>query len=99
MTREVAIWSYFSKPTDLASEMQHWQEFISGEGYAVDLRDSVTGELVTIRFVEEWEDCYVIISSPSLNELFDRVVGKVIYALAANSDYLHVKRERVSSNS
>lgn len=88
---EVIIWSYFSQPTDLASEMQNWKEFVNGEGYSVDLKSDVSGEEVTVRLIEEWEDSYVLISSPASNELFDRVVGRVIWALSKQTDFLKVR--------
>jgi hypothetical protein len=94
MKEEVIIWSYFSLPTDLASEMRDWKEFIDGEAYSVDLKNSVTGETVTVRLVEEWEDCYVQINSANPNELFDRVVGRVICALSKHTDYLKVRTSR-----
>lgn len=89
--KEVLIWSYFSSPTNLAGEVCDWQEFVSGQEYSVDLKSITTGEKVSVRLVEEWEDSYVLVSSPNSGELFDRVVGRVIFALSENTDYLQVR--------
>lgn len=91
---EVLIWSYFSIPTDLANEMRSWNEFASGEDYSVDLHSGVTGETVTVRLVEEWEDTYVLVNSSSEGELFDRVIGRVIYALSKNTDNLMIRSSK-----
>lgn len=72
--------------------MSDWPEFVSGEGYSVDLRDISTDGVVTVRLVEKNENCYVLIVSPVLNKLFDKVAGRVIYALAANSGHVMVTR-------
>jgi hypothetical protein len=91
MTNQIKIVSYFSIPTDLANEMRDWKEFISGEGYTVDLKQAETGELITIRYVENEEELdYVIVDSNSPSELFDRVVGRVIRALSMHSDNLMI---------
>ena len=91
MTNQIKIVSYFSEPTDLAGELRNWKEFVSGAGYTVMLTNSDTGEIVTIRYVEsENEPDYVEINSNSGNELFDRAAGRVIRALAMNSDNLMV---------
>ena len=91
MGKEVIIWSYFSLPTDLASEMRDWAEFVSGKGYSVDLKSRKSGESVTVRLYEGWDDAYVMVNSPNAGELFDRVVGRVIYALSAHTDYLQIR--------
>ena len=90
MTQQLSIRSYFSLPTDLAGEMRDWPEFVSGEGYSVNLQDTVTSEAVSVRFVAAGEDCYVAISSSLPGQLFDRVVGRVVCALSAHSDNLMV---------
>jgi hypothetical protein len=92
MTRHITILSYFSLPTDLAGEMSDWPEFVSGEGYAVNLKDTVTGALVTVKLIEEDGQAYVVVDAPVPSSLFDRVIGRVIYALAADSDNLMVDR-------
>lgn len=93
MTNQIKIVSYFSIPTDLANEMQNWKEFISGKGYTVDLKQDETGEIVTVRYVEKDDDLdYVVVESNFPNELFDRVVGRVIRALSMHSDNLMVYR-------
>ena len=90
MSQQINIQSYFSIETDLAGEMRHWQEFVEGEGYSVDLIDSKTNQLVSVRYAEEGEDRYVIVTSALPSELLDKVIGKVIIALSKNSDYLMV---------
>jgi hypothetical protein len=93
MKREVHIRSYFSLPTDLAGEMRDWPEFVSGEAYSVDLKSRDTDEGVEVRFVEQDEDgSYVSVISAAAGALFDRVLGRVIYALSCHSDSLMVDR-------
>jgi hypothetical protein len=93
MRREIHIRSYFSVPTDLAAEMRDWPEFTSGEGYSVELRSVETGETVTVRFVEKDDDGpHVTVGSEDAGPLFDRVLGRVIYALSQHSDDLMVDR-------
>ena len=86
--------SYFSLETDLASEMSAWPEFFEGIEYSVDLRDSVTGEQVSIRFIDPKtdDDPHVQIRSNMYGVLFDRVVGRTVYAMSAHSDNLMVGR-------
>ena len=90
MKRETHIMSYFSLPTDLAGEMRDWPEFVSGQEYSVDLKSS--GETVSVRYVQDEEERYVAVSGDGAGTLFDRVLGRVIYALAAHSDNLMVDR-------
>ena len=82
----IRIESYFSLPTDLAQEMQDWPEFVQGQNHSVDLRDGVTGDVVSVRYVEAGEDCYVTVEAGKSGALFDRVVGRVVCALSTNSD-------------
>lgn len=90
IAKEVILRSYFSLPTDLAGEMRRWKEFVSGKDYSVDLMNSETGETVAVRFVEKDEDCYVIIKCSNPDELFDRVIGRAVRALAMHSDNLMI---------
>lgn len=92
MTREVHIISYFSLPTDLAAAMRDWPEFITGQGYSVELACPASGEAIRVRLVEEREECYVSVSSVGDSFLFEKVLGRVVYALAAHSDHLLVDR-------
>ena len=89
---QIRIQSYFSLPTDLAEEMQDWPEFVAGQSYSVDLTDRATSEAVFARYVETAEDRYVTVESSSSGRLFDRVVGRVVTALAANSDHLLISK-------
>ncbi len=93
MKREIHIRSYFSLPTDLAGEMRDWPEFATGEGYSVELKSADTGEAVAVKFVEKDEDGpHVVVGSENAGPLFDRVLGRVIYALSQHSDDLMVDR-------
>lgn len=88
--REVHIVSYFSLPTDLAASMRDWPEYRGGEEYSVDLA-SLDGEIVTVR-KEKGDDTYVAVVGTGQGHLFDRVLGRVTHALAADSDNLMVYR-------
>lgn len=92
MARETHIISYFSLPTDLAAEMRGWPEFVSGQDYSVDLSSAESGETVSVRYVADGEDCYVAVRGDGTGTLYDRVLGRVIYALASHSDNLMVDR-------
>ena len=83
MKREIHVLSYFSLDADLAGEMREWPEFVSGSGYAVDLTCPSTGEKVAVRFVADadGEPMHVAVSTPVAGALFDRVLGRVVYAL------------------
>jgi len=91
---EVHIQSYFSIETDLAAEMRSWPEFKSGAGYAVDLASTDQTEAVWVALVERTVDegPYVRITASAPGALFDRVLGRVTYALAAHSDNLMIHR-------
>lgn len=88
--KRIKILSYFSLSTDLAEQMRGWAEFVAGDGYSVDLKDTASGEAVTVRYVEADEDPYVLVETSNAGELFDRVLGRVVSALAAHSDHLLV---------
>jgi hypothetical protein len=91
---EVHIMSYFSIETDLANEMRSWPEFSSGSGYVVELATSDRAEVVSVALVERHADesAYVRVTGNSAGPLFDRVLGRVTYALSAHSDNLMVDR-------
>lgn len=86
--------SYFSLETDLANEMRSWPEFRSGSGYDVQLATSDQAEVVSVSLVERNADesAYVRIAGTAGGPLFDRVLGRVTYALATDSDNLIVDR-------
>ncbi len=92
MKRETHIISYFSLPTDLAGEMRDWPEFVSGQEYSVELKSPDSSETVSVRYVEDGEEHYVSVSGDGAGTLFDRVLGRVIYVLAAHSDNLMIDR-------
>ena len=89
-SREIQILSYFSLPTDLAAEMLDWPESISGSEYDADLQSAE--ESVSVRFKKgnEDEQPYVVVRGQGLSLLFDKVLGRVVYALAAHSDNLMI---------
>lgn len=91
---EVHIVSYFSLPTDLASAMRDWPEFVEGEDYSVRLRSSENEESVEVAYVDRDGDeaSYVYVRSTAGKELFERTLGVVTYALAAHSDNLMIYR-------
>ncbi|PYS99777.1 MAG: hypothetical protein DMF63_09745 [Acidobacteria bacterium] len=94
--------SYFSIETDLAGEMRSWPEFVDGFEYSVDLKDSATGEEVTVRFIEPKTDDdspHVQIRSNQYGTLFDRVVGRTVFAMSAHTDDLMLMRWPDSKNS
>jgi len=66
--------------------MRDWPEFVQGQNYSVDLRDVATGDVVSVRYVEADDDCYVTVEAGRSGALFDRVVGRVVCALSMNSD-------------
>lgn len=93
MRREIHIRSYFSQPTDLAKEMGAWPEFVSGEGYSVELKHAATDEKVTVRLSKGEEDVrFVAVAADNAGPLFDRVLGRVLYALSEHSDDLMVDK-------
>jgi len=84
VNRKISIESYFSLPTDLSAELQSFPEFIDGVGYDVDLRTEDRKEEVTVRFVEGEHASHVLVRGSGDGFLFDRVVGRVIWALSAH---------------
>ena len=92
MKQEIIIWSLLRKPVDLAAELRDWPEFVEGESYSVDFEDKKTDEIVTVRYIEDWDGDYLSIESTAPGTLFDRVVGRVIRVLSMQSGYLKVRR-------
>jgi hypothetical protein len=93
MTREIHIQSYFSLPTDLAGQLGAWPEFVAGEGYTAQLKDAQSGEAVDVALVEGHDERpFVTVKSGNAGPLFDRVLGRVVYALSEHSDDLIVDR-------
>ena len=93
MRRETHIVSYFSLPTDFAGEMRDWAEFVSGQGYSVELQSSNSAETVSVRYVEEEDQWpYAVVRGEGTGTLYDRALGKVAYALADHSDNVMVVR-------
>jgi len=93
MRREIRIRSYFSLPTDLAGEMSDWSEFVSGQDYSAELKSPTTGEIVTVKMEQKDADGpFVTVRADDAGPLFDRVLGRVIYALSEHSDDLTVEK-------
>jgi hypothetical protein len=92
---EVRIDSYFSLPTDLASEMQAWPEFVEGKEYAVTLR-TATEEVSTSLEHDEGQP-YVFVRGTGEGQLFYRALGLTLYALAGHSDDVWPRVTRWSS--
>jgi hypothetical protein len=91
--REIHIQSYFSIETDLAAELSQWKEFVSGAAYDVDLACKISGESVTVRYVEGINElAYVSLMSEGAGALFERTLGAVTYALSKHSDNLMISR-------
>lgn len=91
MKRTIYIDSYFSIPTDLAGEFRSWPEFVSGSGYQVRMRSS-SGESVAIRYLETEDAPRMTVESIGDGELFERVLGRALYALSAHSDTVCIRR-------
>jgi hypothetical protein len=74
--------------------MKDWPEFVGGEDYTADLRDDASDEAVTVKLITaEDENPYVSVSGSGDGVLFDRVLGRVVYALSRHSDDLMVERK------
>ncbi len=98
MNEEIMIVSYFSLPTDLAGEMRGWPEFVGGKDYTVDLRDPSSGEKVMVRFVEPPDDQpHVSVKGTRRSVLFEKVVGRVIWALSKHSDDLMIDSREIEA--
>jgi hypothetical protein len=91
---EVHIISYFSLETDLANEMRSWPEFKSGSGYVVELATPDQCEVVSVKLIgpTDNESACVRVTAIAPGPLFERVLGRVTYALAAHSDNLMIDR-------
>lgn len=91
MKKIVRVDSYFSLPTDLAAEFRSWPEFVSGSGYQVQMESS-SGESVFIRYQETETAQLMTVESAGNGDLFERVLGRALYALSAHSDTVCIHR-------
>ncbi len=93
---EVHIISYLSLETDLAAECARGRSSDPGRGYSVELASTDSRETVFVSLVEgpPRESAYVRAMSSAPGDLFDRVLGRVTYSLAAHSDNLMIDRVR-----
>jgi hypothetical protein len=82
--RAVYIDSYFSLPTDLAAEMREWPEFRSGDGYHTVLQTDT--EVVSTSLEDDDGTPFVLVRGTGDGQLFFRVLGVSLYALAGHSD-------------
>ena len=71
---------------------------MGGTGYDVDLCADNPKEKVSVRFLEGQHAPYVLVRGSGDGPLFERVVGRVIWALSANSDNLQVDRHGEEPN-
>ena len=86
--------SYFSLPTDLASEMLDWPEFVEGKDYDLELQAGAGKVFVRLMEASEDDRAHVIVRGEGSGSLFDKVLGRVVYAMAAHSDDVMVMRCR-----
>ena len=84
--------SYFSLPTDLAAELRPWREFVEGAGYAAELRGSDERVSVSLRPATGEDAAHVLVVGEGRGDLFDRVLGRIVFALSAHSDSVWVSR-------
>jgi len=90
---DMRIYSYFSIPTDIAASLRDWPEFVSGEEYAVELKDPITGEQVTIKPIGVEPDSidYLVVTGNLKGRLYERVVGRAIIELQPHTDNLMIE--------
>lgn len=90
--RAARIDSYFSLPTDLASAMSAWPEFIEGSGYMVRLRSEA--ENISVDYVagDDEDTNHVVVRGVGRGPLFHAVLGCVTYELSGHSDNVSVNR-------
>jgi hypothetical protein len=84
--------SYFSLPTDLATELRSRHEFVEGAGYAAEMKGSHERVSVCHRPAADEDAAYVLVIGEGCGDLFDRVLGRVVFALSAHSDSVWVSR-------
>ena len=90
--RILRVDSYFSLPTDLAAEFRPWREFVDGAGYAAELKGSEERVSVSLRPATDEDSAHVLVAGEGRGDLFDRVLGRVVFALSAHSDSVWVSR-------
>ena len=88
--RDVRIDSYFSLPTDLASELRAWPEFVAGEGYTVELQSP--SERVSVRPEFDEDQMFIRLTGSGTGPLFHRVLGTTVHTLSAHSDSVFITR-------
>jgi hypothetical protein len=93
--REVRIDSYFSLPTDLASALGKWPEFVSGKDYSALLTSEQ--ESVTTSLEYDEDQPFVWVRGDGDGPLFFRVLGVAFWELAGHSDSVWPSITRWSS--
>ncbi len=96
MNYQFQIQTYASLPTDLASELRCWPEFISGDGHSALFRDAQTGEEVSVRLRATSQYFpTVTVEGRSRTPLLDKALGRVIQAAVDHSDTVMVFRRTI----
>lgn len=89
--REVHIASDCSNPPDLAQRLGKRSEFKSGTCYEVDLYNSFTCEHVQVRhLISEHVPTFISVISDQPGNLFNAVLGEIIFLLSQHSNSLTV---------
>lgn len=89
--REVHIVSDCSNPPDLAQHLGKWSEFKSGACCEVDLYNTFTREHVQVRHMNsEHSPTFILVISDQPGNLFNAVLGEIIFLLPQHSNNLTV---------
>jgi len=88
--RDIRIDSYFSLPTDLASELRAWPEFLAGEGYTVELQSP--SERISVQPEFDEGQMFIRLTGTGTGPLFHRVLGATVHSLSAHSDSVFITR-------
>jgi len=93
MTKRIArIDSYFSLPTDLATALSAFPEFVSGEGYCAELHSPDEEVSVSYHPAHDDDAAHVLVAGTGEGLLFFAVLGCTVHALSAHSDNVSVLR-------
>jgi hypothetical protein len=92
MRRVSRVDSYFSLPTDLAVEFRPLHEFVDGAGYVAELESSEERVSVSLRPATDDDAAHVLVVGEGCGDLFDRVLGRIVFAMSAHSDSVWVSR-------
>ena len=93
MKREVHIACDFTNPGDLAQRLGRRSEFHSGTGCDVDLYNAYTREHVQVRRKRlEHGQSFISVGSDHPGNLFEAVLGEVVYSLSQQGGGLTIRR-------